>query len=456
MHYGKKHHALQHLDLSDKKQKRCSQGDRFIPNRGASHLDMTAVKQLSPSCSPSPMFLFSVDEDCDLFKGESNNVNAGKRSPMSSPRTPRMLKFQSQTDYSGPSQLLVPGGFQGSSNIALTPKRKKEFEFPCKILTAPNVTDCELLHPIDWSKKNMICVALEDMLAIAKINSDDPDTCLSPETMEIPLDAGASSYISACAWDEQGDLLAVGFEVFLGLIDPVTLKVIHRIKDDGVMSLHWRSSLLACGSSFGTLKLFDSRKKLEPVLNQKLDRNCILKVLWRSDGKIALGTTSGYVKVYDIRNSSNPLAAIHAHSKKVKALAWCPWETFKLASGGINAEDTSVKIVDIDKGIVVETFETGGPVVSIIWNEEYKEISTALLNGNNTIKLWKACDFSLVGALGCPSAHQDKIISTVQSWNGTSIASLSCDETICIWKCWPKFSRKQNHEVRSPIALTLR
>ncbi|KAK2727081.1 hypothetical protein QYM36_007808, partial [Artemia franciscana] len=406
---------------------------RFIPNRGASHLDMTAVKQLSPSCSPSPMFLFSVDEDCDLFKGESNNVNAGKRSPMSSPRTPRMLKFQSQTDYSGPSQLLVPGGFQGSSNIALTPKRKKEFEFPCKILTAPNVTDCELLHPIDWSKKNMICVALEDMLAIAKINSDDPDTCLSPETMEIPLDAGASSYISACAWDEQGDLLAVGFEVFLGLIDPVTLKVIHRIKDDGVMSLHWRSSLLAClvrgattrqrvysvacmavdvarattgsnlGSSFGTLKLFDSRKKLEPVLNQKLDRNCILKVLWRSDGKIALGTTSGYVKVYDIRNSSNPLAAIHAHSKKVKALAWCPWETFKLASGGINAEDTSVKIVDIDKGIVVETFETGGPVVSIIWNEEYKEISTALLNGNNTIKLWKACDFSLVGALGCPS-----------------------------------------------------
>ncbi|XP_065561383.1 cell division cycle protein 20 homolog B-like isoform X2 [Artemia franciscana] len=179
------------------------------------------------------------------------------------------------------------------------------------------------------------------------------------------------------------------------------------------MSLHWRSSLLACGSSFGTLKLFDSRKKLEPVLNQKLDRNCILKVLWRSDGKIALGTTSGYVKVYDIRNSSNPLAAIHAHSKKVK-------------------------------------------VVSIIWNEEYKEISTALLNGNNTIKLWKACDFSLVGALGCPSAHQDKIISTVQSWNGTSIASLSCDETICIWKCWPKFSRKQNHEVRSPIALTLR
>ncbi|KAK2727018.1 hypothetical protein QYM36_007762, partial [Artemia franciscana] len=133
------------------------------------------------------------------------------------------------------------------------------------------------------------------------------------------------------------------------------------------------------------------------------------------------------------------------------ALAWCPWETFKLASGGINAEDTSVKIVDIDKGIVVETFETGGPVVSIIWNEEYKEISTALLNGNNTIKLWKACDFSLVGALGCPSAHQDKIISTVQSWNGTSIASLSCDETICIWKCWPKFSRKQNHEVRTQL-----
>lgn len=82
---------------------------------------------------------------------------------------------------------------------------------------------------------------------------------------------------------------------------------------------------------------------------------CGLK--WSLDGKyLASGGDDHILKIWpgvsgQKYENSQPLFSFNQHQAAVRALAWCPWQSHILASGG-GACDKSIKFWNVNSGIV--------------------------------------------------------------------------------------------------------
>ena len=76
------------------------------------------------------------------------------------------------------------------------------------------------------------------------------------------------------------------------------------------------------------------------------------------------------------------------HIAAVKAIAWCPWQSSLLASGGGSA-DKSIKLWNVNSGSLINSIDTKSQVSSLVWATEYKEIVSAHGGQNNEIAIWK-------------------------------------------------------------------
>lgn len=85
---------------------------------------------------------------------------------------------------------------------------------------------------------------------------------------------------------------------------------------------------------------------------------CGLK--WSEGGNVlASGGNDNLLYIWDSSkmNSSRFLFRFREHSAAVKALAWCPYQSEVLASGG-GTEDGCIKLWNTKKGTCIKTIET--------------------------------------------------------------------------------------------------
>jgi cell division cycle protein 20 (cofactor of APC complex) len=157
---------------------------------------------------------------------------------------------------------------------------------------------------------------------------------------------------------------------------------------------------------------------------------CGLK--WSHDGKyLASGANDNVVNVWNEAGTQH-CAPRTEHTAAVKALAWCPWQTNLLATGGGTA-DRKIRFWNVNTGACVNRLDTHSQVSSLCWSKEHREIISGHGYAENQLSIWSYPTLSKVADL---TGHTERILSMAMSPDGSTVVSAAADETLRFWKCF--------------------
>jgi cell division cycle protein 20 (cofactor of APC complex) len=143
-----------------------------------------------------------------------------------------------------------------------------------------------------------------------------------------------------------------------------------------------------------------------------------------------------------ISGAASPLHTSPELGSAVKAVAWCPFKSNVLATGGGNG-DRRIRFWNRSNGKVTETIQTDAQISGLVWNSEYKELASSHGSPSNDVVLWKYPANSKITSL---TGHSNRIINMIGSPDGTTIATLGTDETLRLWKCFAIDEMKKKKE----------
>src|SRR5690606_10553461 len=130
----------------------------------------------------------------------------------------------------------------------------------------------------------------------------------------------------------------------------------------------WNSYILTSGSRDGKIIHNDVRvaNHVTAVLQGHEQEVCGLK--WNADGtQLASGGNDNVINIWNAARTT-PDFTFRDHNAAVRALAWCPWQSSLLASGGGTA-DRSIKFWNTSTGSCINSIDTKSQVCSIIWSK---------------------------------------------------------------------------------------
>jgi WD40 repeat protein len=274
---------------------------------------------------------------------------------------------------------------------------------PDRILDAPGMVDDFYLNVLDWSVRNIVAVAL-----------------------------GPSVYLWNGADGSVKELLTLstggGHVTSLSWITMITTPGIR------VGALSWNKHLLSTGSRDGTVQTHDVRiAKHLMTENTSATGFEICGLKWSCDGQqLAAGSNDNLIRLWDVGGTNGKI--LEGHVSAVKALAWCPWKSKTLASGG-GTQDRSIRLWNSTTGEVVEHVNTGSQVTSLLWSRNSRELLSAHGLERNHLAIWQvnhqARELANVAAI--EHAHDSRILHMTLSPDGRTVATAAADESIKFW-----------------------
>ena len=131
-----------------------------------------------------------------------------------------------------------------------------------------------------------------------------------------------------------------------------------------------------------------------------------------------------------VQAGGGPRLVLESHTAAVKGLAWCPYRRDQLASGGGTA-DRCIKLWDACSGRVVNSVSTANQVSSLVWGRNHQELYSGHGFSDNTVVAWSYPKMERIETL---SYHEGRILCMDLSPDGSKLASIGTDESLCIWK----------------------
>ncbi|KAI8076569.1 WD40-repeat-containing domain protein [Gilbertella persicaria] len=294
---------------------------------------------------------------------------------------------------------------------------------PEKILDAPYIADDYYLNVLDWSKTNVVAVALDKAVylwnanngTIQALNYNDEDT------------------VASVSWSGDGSYLCVGTttgDTQIWDVQANTKLRSMRGQKGRIGVVAWDKHMVSSGAGDGSIFNHDVRIKshvVRKLLNHE-DEVCGLK--WRWDGQLlASGGNDNAVNIWDARTST-PKHTRRKHLGAVKALAWCPWTHNMLATGG-GRDDKKIHFWDTTSGSCLKSLSPGSQVTSLHWSQHYKEIVSTHGLPHNQITVWSYT--SLKKIIDIP-AHDSRILHSALSPDGQVLATAAADENLKFWR----------------------
>lgn len=189
------------------------------------------------------------------------------------------------------------------------------------------------------------------------------------------------------------------------------------------------------------------REHITAVLRGHDQEVCGLK--WSPNGQqLASGGNDNLLHIWDA-NNDRPTHRITSHQAAVKALAWCPFQSNLLASGGGTA-DRCIKFTNSHTGAVLNSIDTASQVCALQWSRHEREILSSHGFSQNQLCLWKYPSMVKVAEF---TGHSSRVLHLTQSPDGTTVVSGAADETLRFWKVFAETSTAQ--KVSSFILSTL-
>ncbi|MBA0799808.1 hypothetical protein Gohar_010297 [Gossypium harknessii] len=193
--------------------------------------------------------------------------------------------------------------------------------------------------------------------------------------------------ITSVSWAPDGRHIAIG----LNNSELRTLRGCHRSR---VGSMAWNSHILTTGGMDGMIVNNDVRIRSHVVKTYRGHRQEVCGLKWSASGQqLASGGNDNLVHIWDMSkaSSNSPTQRIHRledHTSAVKAVAWCPFQSNLLASGG-GGGDRTIKFWNTRTGACLNSVDTGSQVCALLWNKNEREpLSTHGFTQNQLI-LWK-------------------------------------------------------------------
>ncbi|GMP23773.1 hypothetical protein CsSME_00001250 [Camellia sinensis var. sinensis] len=401
-------------------------GDRFIPNRSLMDLDQahTLLTSWTKETSNSKFnheYRQKVEENLNLdSEGRPFKMLVFRGSPKSSRKSLRLVDEMRRSEEEA---------FNHTNNT------KQYRNFPKKearILDAPRLKDDYYLNIMDWGKNNILAIALGS--EVYMWNAENSNT-----QKLFQVDRG-NDYPSSVAWSDDAKAVAVGHmcsEIHLWdaeALKPVRILEGHQKK---VGTLAWNGHILTSGSQDRSIINHDVRVRNSMICRVQTHAHQVCGLKWSNRGNLlASGGNDNMIYIWEASkmSSSHFLHRLDEHNGAVKALAWCPYDSHVLASGG-GTMDGCIKLWSIQNGLCINSIDTQAQVCGLEWNRHHKEILSghgySASECKNQLCLWRYPSMSTVGRSAC---HSSRVLHLSQSPDGLNVISAVADETLRLWE----------------------
>ncbi|RDA92908.1 hypothetical protein CP533_3884 [Ophiocordyceps camponoti-saundersi (nom. inval.)] len=423
-------------------------GDRFIPNRSSSsNSGSTKLGLRNINSESSSILSAAADDAAAALESLSINDDGAENYTRPSPNTAayqdsladacgvnlstRILEFKP-----APPESSKPIDLRQQYNRPLKPAsassaqlRRRIPTAPERVLDAPGLIDDYYLNLLDWSSNNQVAIGLERNVYVWSAD-EGRVSCL----LESPED----TYVSSVKWSDDGCYVGVGLGT--GEVQIWDASEGQKIRsmfghDTRVGVMGWSKHTLSTGARSGLVFNHDVRVKEHKVAELVSHTSEVCGLEWRSDGQqLATGGNDNLVSIWDARSLSVPKFTKTNHRAAVKALAWCPWNTQLLATGG-GAYDRHIHFWNSSSGARVNSIDTGSQVTSLRWSPHYREIVSSSGFPTNSLSIWSYP--SLVRTVEL-NAHESRVLHSCLSPDGQMLATAAADESLKFWKVFEK------------------
>jgi len=361
---------------------------------------------------------------------------------------------RAKSRHSSSAMEVLQGGScaSGASGSPGGQKRRKTTRFipksPDKILDAPDLVDDYYLNLLDWSKSNILAVALRHCVFLWNAG-----TGATQKLLELPQTDGAqTNIVTSLAWGDQPGChtLAVGtHNAEIQLWDVGAARQVggfsgHRDRwlaaaagmrgrePPRVSSLSWAGPTLSSGSRDSWIHHHDARQaRTSAEVRGHTQEVCGLK--WSPQGtQLASGGNDNLLNIWEARRNTARYT-ITRHQAAVKALAWCPFQQNLLASGGGTA-DRRICLWNTGNGQCLNEVDTKSQVCAVQWSIHDREFVSSHGFTHNQLILWRYAGGGRVHKIVELTGHQARVLHMAQSPDGTTIVSAAADETLRFWR----------------------
>ncbi|NXX80011.1 CDC20 protein, partial [Urocolius indicus] len=398
-------------------------GDRYIPSRSAMQMEVASfllTKENDPADeSPAKK---------ELQKAWAMNLNGFNIEEA------KILRLSGKPQN-------APEGYQNNLKVLYSQKttpgssRKKGRYIPSmpdRILDAPEIRNDYYLNLIDWSSQNFLAVALQNFVYLWSYTSGEIIQLLQMEN--------SNDYISSVSWIKEGNYLAVGTSnAEVQLWDVQQQKCLRNMTSHAarVGSLSWNSHILSSGARTGHIHHHDVRVAQHHVATLAGHTQEVCGLKWSLDGRyLASGGNDNLVNIWPCTQGDSgnfaPVQTFTQHQGAVKAVAWCPWQSNVLATGG-GTSDRYIRIWSVSSGACLAAVHAQSQVCSVLWSTNYKELISGHGFARNQLVIWKYPTMAKVTEL---TGHTDRVLNLTMSPDGAMVASAAADETLRLWRCF--------------------
>lgn len=418
--------------------------DRFIPSRQTTSgkLTIEKTKSLPSFAMPSDHIESQTSEIYQNSVAQACGLEVGQRILQFQPLPPEnnLLKRNPSFGNSINSKFKTR---QSISTSAAQARMKKIPLCPEKVLDAPGLVDDFYLNLISWSKDNNLAIALNNSVYCWNANNGNVD-----------LIAECDSIITSIKWSPDDYYLSIGLDNGNLEIWDIETKTKSRTmnfqNNTRIATQSWNDYILSNGTRNGTILNNDVRISNHIINKYENHTAEVCGLEWRKDGtQLASGGNDNLVNIWDIRNCTKPNFTKTAHNAAVKAIAWCPTQLNLLATGG-GSSCKKIHFWNSNTGIRINTIETESQVSSLKWgysNGIGKEIVSTHGFPNNEISVYSYPSLQKTGVIS--DAHENRILNSELSPNGTILVTVAADENLKFWKLFDELVLDDDKEYSS-------
>lgn len=186
----------------------------------------------------------------------------------------------------------------------------------------------------------------------------------------------------------------------------------------GVGSLDWNDRILTTGGMDGQIANNDVRLRSHIVEIYSGHNQEVCGLKWSDSGQLlASGGMDNLLHIWDrsrasVNSRTQWLHRLEDHTAVVKALAWCPFQSNLLASGGGGDDgDTSIKFWNTNTGACLNSVDTGSQVCALLWNQNERELLSSHGSTQNQLTLWKYPSMLKMAEL---TGHRSRVLFMAQ------------------------------------------